>query len=140
MGLPKLLKESEVNCEYPSDADDEYVTEDGFLPTLPGESTKISGALAFFRASRTLARVLDETYPATPVHDISFRCMAHQAEELDSWYNNLPPHLRLTFAQDKPSTNVTGNRSPILVSPHSCWGQSFMLTIFSPYSTITRVH
>jgi hypothetical protein len=100
-----------VHCEYPADADDEYVTEKGFLPTLPGEFTKLSSALALFRMTRT------ELYPASVSHDISFRTVASLAEELEDWSKNLAPHLKLTFAQDKPSTNVTSSRSPILV----CW-------------------
>ncbi|ORY13188.1 transcriptional activator protein-like protein acu-15 [Clohesyomyces aquaticus] len=114
LGLPKLLKEEDVHCEYPADADDEYVTEKGFLPTLPGEFTKLSSALALFRLSRILSKVLTELYPASATHEISFRTMASLADELEDWSNNLAPHLKLTFAQDKPSTNVTSSRSPIL--------------------------
>jgi len=97
------------------DADDEYVTEKGFLPTLPGEYTKLSSALAMFRVSRILSRVLAELYPASASHEISFRTMASLADELEEWQSNLAPHLKLTFAQDKPSTNVTSSRSLILV-------------------------
>lgn len=104
-----------MHCEYPVDADDEYVTEKGFLPTLPGESTKLSSALALFRVSRVLSKVLAELYPASSSHEISFRTMASLADDLEDWQNNLAPHLKLTFHQDKPSTNVTGSRSPILV-------------------------
>ncbi|KAF2758316.1 hypothetical protein EJ05DRAFT_485457 [Pseudovirgaria hyperparasitica] len=114
LGLPRMIKEDNIHCEYPVDADDEHVTETGFLSTLPGESTKVSSALALFKAARILSRVLGQSYPTCPSHDISFRTMASQAEELDSWYNNLAAHLRLKFAQDKPSANVTGSRSPIL--------------------------
>ncbi|KAF2005548.1 C6 transcription factor FacB [Amniculicola lignicola CBS 123094] len=114
LGLPKLLKEEDVHCEYPVDADDEYVTEKGFLPTLPGEFTKLSSALALFRMARILSKVLTELYPASASHDISFRTMAALADELDDWQANLAPHLKLTFIQDKPSTNVTSSRSPIL--------------------------
>ena len=102
-------------CEYPVDADDEYVTEKGFLPTLPGEYTKLSSALALFRMSRILSKVLTELYPASPSHEISFRTMATLADELEDWQTNLAPHLKLIFAQDKPSTNVTSSRSPVLV-------------------------
>lgn len=105
-----------MHCEYPVDADDEYVNEKGFLPTLPGEYTKLSSALALFRVSRILARVLTELYPASTSHEISFRTMSSLADELEEWQKNLAPHLRLTFAQDKPSTNVTSSRSPVLVS------------------------
>ncbi|KAF2798292.1 hypothetical protein K505DRAFT_357656 [Melanomma pulvis-pyrius CBS 109.77] len=114
LGLPKLIKEEDVHCEYPVDADDEYVTEKGFLPTLPGEFTKLSSALALFRLSRILSKVLTELYPASTTHDISFRTMGSLTDELEAWSNNLAPHLKLTFLQDKPSTNVTSSRAPIL--------------------------
>lgn len=105
-----------MHCEYPVDADDEYVTEKGFMPTLPGESTKLSSALALFRLSRILSKVLAELYPAAASYEISLRTMASLADELEEWSRNLPRHLKLTFQQDKPSTDVTSSRSPILVS------------------------
>lgn len=117
LGLPTLLKEEDIHAEYPSDTDDEYVTEKGFLPTLPGESTKISSALALFRASRILSKVLDQNYPAATAHDLSLQSLTHLDSELKEWSNALPAHLKLTFVQDKPSTDVTGNRSALLVCP-----------------------
>jgi hypothetical protein len=104
-----------VHCEYPVDADDEYITEKGFLPTLPGESTKLSSALALFRLSRILSKVLADLYPASATHEISFRTISLLSDDLEEWTTNLAPHLKLTFQQDKPSTNVTSSRSPILV-------------------------
>ncbi|KAL6708560.1 DNA-binding transcription factor cat8 [Coniothyrium glycines] len=114
LGLPQLIRDEDAHCEYPVDADDEYVTEKGFLPTLPGESTKLSSALALFRLSRILSKVLSSLYPASTSHEISFRTVASLADELDNWQSDLAPHLKLTFAQDKPSTNVTSSRSPVL--------------------------
>lgn len=115
LGLPKLINEEDVHTEYPNDIDDEYVTEKGFQPTLPGESTRISGALALFRASRILAKVLEKIYPAATSHELSLQHMSGLEAELDDWSNNLPQHLKLNFKQDKPSTDVTGSRSPLLV-------------------------
>ncbi|KUJ18402.1 fungal-specific transcription factor domain-containing protein [Mollisia scopiformis] len=114
LGLPKLLKEEDIHAEYPSDTDDEYVTERGFQPTLPGEYTKISSALALFRASRILSKVLEQNYPAAATHDLSLQSMASLDTELNEWSDGLPVHLKLNFAQDKPSTDVTGSRSAIL--------------------------
>lgn len=113
--MPTLLRDDDIECEYPADADDEYVTEKGFLPTLPGEYTKISSSLALFRLSRVLSKVITELYPASATHEISLRTIASLGDELEEWSNNLAPHLKLTFQQDKPSTNVTSSRSPILV-------------------------
>ncbi|KAH9867047.1 hypothetical protein IAQ61_007638 [Plenodomus lingam] len=114
LGLPKLIREEDVHCEYPVDADDEYITEKGFLPTLPGEYTKLSSALALFRITRVLSKALTKLYPASASHEISFRTVASLIDELEDWQTNLAPHLKLTFAQDKPSTNVTSSRSPVL--------------------------
>ncbi|KAB5515135.1 fungal-specific transcription factor domain-containing protein [Coniochaeta sp. 2T2.1] len=89
LGPPRILKEDEIHAEYPSDIDDEYVNEEGFQPSLPGEHTRISSALALFRGTRILAK-------------------------LDNWCDNLPQHLRLTFRQEKLSTDIMGSGSPLL--------------------------
>jgi hypothetical protein len=114
LGLPKHLKDDDVHCELPVDADDEYVTERGFQPTLPGESTKLSSALALFRASRILSKVLEEVFPAKTTYDLSLSRLSELSDELEDWNTQLPPHLRLQFAQDKPSTGTISSRSPLL--------------------------
>lgn len=115
LGLPQLLKNDDIHAEFPSDTDDEYVTEQGFQPTLPGESTKISSALALFRVSLILSKVLEQNYPAATSHELSLHGINALDSDLTKWWDNLPKHLKLTFVQDKPSTDVTGSRSAILV-------------------------
>ncbi|KAI9830132.1 MAG: hypothetical protein M1819_005809 [Sarea resinae] len=114
LGLPKLLNETDVHTEYPADADDEYITEKGFQQSLPGEFTKMSGALALFRLSRVLSKVLDENYPSSGSYSLSLRKISALGDELDEWSEALPPHLKLQFVQDKPSTNVVSSRSLLL--------------------------
>jgi hypothetical protein len=99
-----LLKEEDIHAEYPSDTDDEYVTEKGFQ-------------LALFRASRILSKVLDQNYPAAASHELSLQAIIALDAELGEWSENLPTHLKLTFVQDKPSTDITGSRSALLVRP-----------------------
>jgi len=111
------MKDDDIHAEYPSDTDDEYITEKGFQPTLPGEFTRLSSALALFRGARILGKVLERTYPAASSHDLSLQQMSALEAELDEWSEALPQHLKLTFRQDKPSTDITGSRSPILVGP-----------------------
>lgn len=111
-----MLKEGDIHTEYPSDTDDEYVTEKGFQPTLPGEHTRLSSALALFRAARILAKVLDSNYPAATSHELSLQQMSALDAELSEWSEKLPHHLKLNFRLDRPSTDMTGNRSPLLVS------------------------
>ncbi|KFY32510.1 hypothetical protein V493_00131 [Pseudogymnoascus sp. VKM F-4281 (FW-2241)] len=114
MGLPQLLRDSDIQAEYPLAIDDEYVEEKGYLPTLPGESSKILSALALFRASRIVSRILQKLYPTDPSQDLSLQTMATLGFELDEWSENLPQHLKLAFVQDKPSTDVTGSHSALL--------------------------
>ena len=115
LGLPKLLNESDIHAEYPADVDDENISERGFQSTLPGEATRVSSALALFRVARIMSKVLEQNYPAASSHDLSLQKIAVLNDELDIWLGSLAPHLRLHFVQDKPSTNVVGSRSPLLV-------------------------
>jgi hypothetical protein len=115
--MPVLLREDDIRIEYPVDVDDENVTETGFLPTLPGESTRISSAIALFGASRILNKALEDMFSSKSGYDVSVSKMRSVAGQLDEWLQTLPCHLRLEFSQDKPSTNVTSSRSPLLVSP-----------------------
>ncbi|KAJ5975673.1 hypothetical protein N7481_009380 [Penicillium waksmanii] len=113
-GMPILLRESDIQTEYPVDVDDENVTESGFLPTLPGESTRLSSALALFNVSRILTKALEDLYPSRSSYDMYMSKMRAVSGQLDEWLKMLPAHLRLEFSQDKPSTNVTSSRSPLL--------------------------
>ncbi|QSZ33069.1 hypothetical protein DSL72_002654 [Monilinia vaccinii-corymbosi] len=114
LGLPKLLKDGDIHAEYPSDADDEHVAEEGYEPVLPGEPTKISSALALFRCSRILSKVLEQNYPSAETYDLTLQSLATLEAELDEWSDQLPAHLKLTFVQDKPSMDITGSRSALL--------------------------
>ncbi|KAI4739232.1 hypothetical protein E4T50_10304 [Aureobasidium sp. EXF-12298] len=114
LGLPKQLKDEDVHCEEPRDADEEYVDETGFKAPCPGEYTRVSSALALFRAARILSRVLEEIYPARSSYDLSLQQLSALSEELDAWHNALAPHLRLPFANDKPTTGTVSSRSPLL--------------------------
>lgn len=114
LGLPKQLKDEDVHCEEPHDADEEYVDETGFKAPCPGEYTRVSSALALFRAARILSRVLEEIYPARSSYELSLQKLSALSEELDAWHNALAPHLRLPFANDKPTTGTVSSRSPLL--------------------------
>lgn len=114
-GLPVLLDESDVQTEYPMDVDDENVSETDVLPTLPGQPTRISSALALFRASRILTKILQETLPSRFDYVVYTSKLRSVADQLDGWLQNLPPHLRLDFIRDKPITNITSSRSLLLL-------------------------
>jgi len=128
LGLPRLLKDEDISTEYPSDIDDEYITQDGFLSVLPGDFTKISCAIALFRCSRVLANVLDSVYPTTLASQSLWRLKELEGE-LDTWKAELAPHLRLEFVNGVPATNVVHSRSPLLVCCVTCSAFSFLTSM-----------
>lgn len=114
-GAPTLLRECDISTEYPADVDDESLEEEICSPALSGELTKISSALALFEICRILSRALDELLPASASHRFSIRTLSAITDELDHWVQDLPSHLRMKFLNDKPSTGVISDRSPLLV-------------------------
>jgi hypothetical protein len=117
LGLPKLLNQSDIHAEDPDDEDDEDVSEEGHQrPMIAGQCTKLSIALAIFRLTRILSRVLDEVYPSASSHTLSLKHIGALNNELGTWLQSLAPQHRLLFTQDKPSTNLVGSSSPLLVS------------------------
>ena len=58
--------------------------------------------------------MLEEEFPAKASYELSLKTLADLSDELDAWSSSLPPHLRLQFVQDKPSTGTISSRSPLL--------------------------
>ncbi len=111
-----LLRDCDITTDYPADIDDENINPQGTSPSLPGELTKISSALALFRVTRIFSKTLEHLYPAKASYQLSLNQLHSLSDELDQWSEELPEHLRLRFCNDKPSTNLISCRSPILVS------------------------
>ena len=110
-----LMNDGDIHTEYPADIDDENVSEKGFQSILPGEPTRLSSALTLFRAARIMSKVLNEVYLANPSSELSLQKISALNDELEAWLQSLTPYHRLQFIQEKPSTNLTGSRSPLLV-------------------------
>ena len=115
-GSPMLLRDCDITTEFPADIDDENISAHGISPSLPGELTKISSAIAFFKVAKILSATLTELYPSGARYELSLEKLHFLSNQLDQWSQSLPSHLRLQFKQDKPSTNMVGCRSPLLVN------------------------
>ncbi|KAL6247856.1 DNA-binding transcription factor cat8 [Rhinocladiella similis] len=113
-GTPMLLRDVDISAELPAEVDDENLSTQGFSPTLPGEVTKISSALALFRVTKILSKALDSLYPAKATYQLSLNKLHALSDELDQWSEELPEHLRLRFINDKPATHLVSDRSPLL--------------------------
>ena len=96
------------------DVDDEYISEQGVQPLLPGEFTKLSSALSVFSGAQILSKVLTQLYPSHATYDVSMTAISGLDEELNAWSESLPPHLKMQFTDEKPSTHVISSRCPLL--------------------------
>ena len=114
IGAPRSLHDQDCQCEAPIDVDDEYISDHGIQPVLPGEASKLSTALSLFGLSRIMAKVQGELYSTQATYDLSFNSISSLENELNAWCNSLPSHLRLQYMGEKPSTTVTSSRSPLL--------------------------
>lgn len=126
-GSPMLLHDHDVTTEFPADIDDENISAHGISPSLPGELTKISSAIAFFKVAKILSATLTELFPSGAIYELSLEKLRSLSDMLDQWSQNLPSHLRLQFKQDKPSTNMVSCRSPLLVSTPKDLTVSFLM-------------
>lgn len=126
VGLPKLLDDAQIDTEFPADLysppftfsydrDDDYVTEMGFLPTPPGNFSIMSAALAIFRASKILSRLLSQVYSPSRV---SLSVIQSIENDLNDWRNGLPSYLRVELPNCVPSSTNYHTHAPMLLLVH----------------------
>jgi len=114
LGLPKHIKEEDVHCEYPIDLGDASLAQaNGELPSSE-DPPQIAAAIALFDVSRVLSKVVEEVFPTKPMYELSLRKLTELSNELDAWYNSLPPYLRQQISFEKPPMASLGSQSPIL--------------------------
>lgn len=115
LGLPRLFKDKDVSAEYPLNINEEYINEQGFLLISSSDSSIGSSAIALFRCSRILARVLDTVYSTTLACDEPLRRLEELQNELEGWRTELVPNLQLEFVDGVPATNVVHSQPLLLV-------------------------
>lgn len=114
---PMLLKDIDITIDYPSDVDDEQITQHGYLNTPSWKPSRISCALALFRAACILATALDERH--SDYNEFTSKRMAAIEGGLETWLTQLPRHLGLEFIQDKCAQDIENSRSWLLVGQAS---------------------
>lgn len=115
LGLPRLLKDGDIQTEDPADMDDVGDDQGCQSPTREG-STRLSATLALIQASRILSSVLEKLYPpGASSYTISQRDQRALEQRLRDWLDALPSPLKLRFAPGQSAPTVVESSSPILV-------------------------
>lgn len=122
-GSVPLLHDSIISVDFPAEIDDDDLKK-VTLPALTGEPTNMSSAVALFKVCRILSRALDHVHAASSSPIPWTEKIQSVLDDLDQWLQSLPTHLRLKFSNDKPSTEMISDRSPILVSLNEYFRES----------------
>ena len=107
LGLPQLLSDEDIDQEYPSEVDDDYITEQAILPMPTGTFPLIRATNAHTRLMAILRKVVRYVYPTKPLgnpkaeagYSISHKKIRELEKDLQTWMDQLPNELR-------PSDNV----------------------------------
>ena len=107
LGLPQMLSDEDIDQEYPSEVDDDYITEQAILSMPTGTFPLMRATNAHTRLTMLLRKVVRYIYPLKsqgsskpdPVYSISHKKIRELEKDLQHWMDHLPTELR-------PSDNV----------------------------------
>ncbi|KAF7190086.1 hypothetical protein HII31_08417 [Pseudocercospora fuligena] len=102
LGLPQTLSDDDIDQEFPTEVDDEYVTKDGILPMPEGVVSLTTAFNAHTRLVLILQKIVRVIYPikvqsaessGDKSYSIPFSTIREIEGELEDWKNSLPPIL-----------------------------------------------
>ena len=107
LGLPQMLSDEDIDQEYPSEVDDEYITEQAILPMPAGTFALMRATNAHTKLTMIMRKVVRYIYPlksldnskAESNYSISHKKIRELEKDLQNWMDQLPTELR-------PSDNV----------------------------------
>lgn len=116
LGLPLLLEEKDIDQPWPTEVDDEHITDSGIHWPLPGTPSMIEASNANLRLMHILSKVVREIYPPTGADDgpaetymISFSKIRELEQDLRDWQERLPPTWRPGHEEDIQVTRYAKN-------------------------------
>ncbi|KAI1768515.1 fungal-specific transcription factor domain-containing protein [Hypoxylon sp. FL1150] len=114
LGLPLLLHDRDIDQPWPTEVDDEYITENGIQQPPPGTPSFLAAFNAHARLMRILAKVVEYLYPPTGTdrgsadvtYMISFAKIREMERDLHRWHEQLPRTWRPGPEQDLQITRA----------------------------------
>jgi hypothetical protein len=114
-GIPKFLRDYDIDVEEPFDVDDEDTTPSNFLTGLPGERTQISGFISICKLSKIMSQILEILYTTTDRRR-SVAKMTSMQRLLNQWQDT---HLGYPFGPSTTSSGSTENgQGPLLIETY----------------------
>ncbi|ORY12527.1 fungal-specific transcription factor domain-domain-containing protein [Clohesyomyces aquaticus] len=103
LGLPHFLDEEDIDQDWPTEVDDEYITETEILPMPEGKISIIAGANAHTRIVAILAKICKYVYPIngtqsegknSVTYSVSYAKIREIEQDLQRWLEELPMALK----------------------------------------------
>lgn len=102
LGLPQMLSDDDIDQEFPTEVDDQYITEEGIQPMPAGTFPLLKATNAHTRLTNILRKVVRYIYPIKgpdgspmdPRYSISHRRIRELERDLQNWMDQLPSELR----------------------------------------------
>lgn len=106
LGLPHSLEDDQIDQEYPSEVDDEYITDQGVLPMPEGKISIMSAANAHTNLVHILAKIVKYIYPVkastksnlqdqnVKSYSVGYSKIFEIEQDLQLWQDRLPPRLK----------------------------------------------
>jgi hypothetical protein len=103
LGLPHFLDEEDIDQDWPTEVDDEYITETEILPMPVGKISVIAGMNAHTRIVQILAKICKYVYPikgtqsggkTSVTYSVSYSKIREIEQDLQRWLDELPMALR----------------------------------------------
>lgn len=100
LGLPQTLSDEDIDQEYPTEVDDEYITKDGILPMPEGSVSKITAFNAHTRLVHIIQKIVRKVYPikipgkagnTDKSYSVPFSTIREIEGDLEKWKNDLNP-------------------------------------------------
>jgi hypothetical protein len=106
LGLPHSLEDDQIDQEYPTEVDDEYITDQGIHAMPEGKISIISAANAHTNLVHILAKIVKYIYPVkaatkSSLHDqnvksysVRYSKIFEIEQDLQLWQDRLPSRLK----------------------------------------------
>lgn len=103
LGLPNFLADEEVDQDWPTEVDDEYITETEIRPMPEGKISVIAASNAHTKIVQVLAKICRNVYPikgtqsstkTSVTYTVSYSQIREIEQDLQRWLEELPLALR----------------------------------------------
>lgn len=95
-GVPRALRDQDIDTDAPSNVEDDSVSSAGYLPSRTHEPSGMIAFVSLVKVSRILAQAQELLYTTSTRSD-TFAKISSLGRLLDQWQASLPEHMRLDF-------------------------------------------